>query len=402
MSQIDRLERDLTAWFDDTAAPRTPDYTDDILRQTVRMRQRPRWMFPERWLPASVVTLGRQTLRPVPWRTVGLLAILALLLAAALALYVGSRPRLPAPFGPAANGLVAYSKGGDIFTVDPDTGERRAIVTGPETDDGPQWSLDGTRLVFLRATDGGILPVIANADGSDQLVAKTAPLYWADPGSLVWSPDGRSIALSAFLHGAPTMYIIDAIDGDVRAPDFDYVELEPYWRPPDGRELLALGGTGSARGLFLVSVDDGTVTELTLPEGDRSELRPSGWTPDGRRFAFMQGGETHVVDLVTGAETVIGVAYAKLSNDGRRVVGINGDETRTWLCVASIDGGPCVRISEIFAGSWDEGFRWSPDDEWIITTRSDDAVFLLDPDGGSQPQPSWLDDGAESWQRKAP
>ena len=133
MSTTDRLERDLTAWFGETAAPRTPDYTDDILRQTARSRQRPRWTFPERWLPMSVITFGRVTLRPVPWRTVGLLVVLALLLAVAAAVYVGSQRRVPAPFGPAANGLVAYSKDGDIFTVDPTTGLRRAIVTGAVT-----------------------------------------------------------------------------------------------------------------------------------------------------------------------------------------------------------------------------------------------------------------------------
>src|SRR6185503_3879196 len=120
------LERELTAWFADTAAPQTPDWTADILGATATMRQRPRWLFPTRWLPAAVVPrLPRLTLQPVPLRTIALLALLGLLLAAAVTLYVGSRPRLPAPFGPAANGLVAYAEGGEIWTVDPVTGDRK-------------------------------------------------------------------------------------------------------------------------------------------------------------------------------------------------------------------------------------------------------------------------------------
>ena len=130
MNRTDRLERELTTWFADTATPRTPDWTADILAATSTIRQRPRWSFPARWLPAAVVPrLPRLALGPVPWRTIALLAALVLLLAAAVALYVGSRPRLPAPFGPAANGLVAYAEDGDIWTVDPITGVRKAIVT---------------------------------------------------------------------------------------------------------------------------------------------------------------------------------------------------------------------------------------------------------------------------------
>ena len=82
MNRPENLERDLTAWFTDTATPRVPDFTDDILRLTAGTRQRPRWSFPERWLPMSVITLGRRTLTPLPWRTIGLLAVLALLIAA--------------------------------------------------------------------------------------------------------------------------------------------------------------------------------------------------------------------------------------------------------------------------------------------------------------------------------
>ena len=158
MSTTDRVERDITAWFGETAAPATPDYTDDILRQTAVSRQRPRWTFPERWLPMSVITFGRVNLRPVPWRAVGLLAVLGLLLAVAAALYVGSQPqRLPPPFGAAANGLVAYSKDGDIYTVDPATGTRAAIVTGATSRRRPRRSRStepGSRSPGRRATAG--------------------------------------------------------------------------------------------------------------------------------------------------------------------------------------------------------------------------------------------------------
>lgn len=93
MNQHHTLERELTAWFIEVAGPRTPDYVDDILRQTVASRQRPAWTFPERWLPVSVMTRGRLLLRPIPWRAVGLVAILAALLAAMVAVYVGSSSR---------------------------------------------------------------------------------------------------------------------------------------------------------------------------------------------------------------------------------------------------------------------------------------------------------------------
>ena len=57
------------------------------------------------------------------------------------------------PFGPAANGLLVFEAAGDIHTLDPTTGERRAIVTGETIDTGPVWFRDGSRLVFSR-TEG--------------------------------------------------------------------------------------------------------------------------------------------------------------------------------------------------------------------------------------------------------
>src|SRR6187401_2725793 len=148
MTRFDALERDLTVWFDETAMPRRPDYTTEIIQSTAAMPQR-RWMTIERWFPMNVVEFRRRTFPPFPWRTAAvLIALIALLLAGLV--YVGSQPRLPPPFGLAGNGLVAYAKDGDILTVDPTTGVRNWITAGDDVDALARWSLDGARLAFLR------------------------------------------------------------------------------------------------------------------------------------------------------------------------------------------------------------------------------------------------------------
>ena len=144
-----RLERDLPQILGDLAMGPYPDYIDDVLADTAQRRQRPAWTFPERWLPMDIVTTRVPT-TALPLRQFGVLALIALLAAAALAVFVGAQARLPAPFGPAANGLIAYSDMGDIFTLDPVNGATRAVVTGPEFDHDPVWSRSGTHLVFER------------------------------------------------------------------------------------------------------------------------------------------------------------------------------------------------------------------------------------------------------------
>jgi hypothetical protein len=97
MTAAQRLDRDLPLILGDLAIGPYPDYIDDVLATTAQRRQRPAWTFPERWLPMDIAA------RPVPtpafpWRQVGVLALIASLLAVALAAYI-ARSRLPEPFG---------------------------------------------------------------------------------------------------------------------------------------------------------------------------------------------------------------------------------------------------------------------------------------------------------------
>ena len=402
MNRSENLERDLALWFSDTASPRVPDFTDDILWLTARTRQRPPWSFPGRWLPPGVTMRARQIVAPIPWRTIGLLAVLALLIAAAFAFYIGGQPRLPAPFGLAANGVVAYAQNGDIFVVDPISGVREAIAIGPDSDREPRFSLDGTRVAFLRNSGSGEALVIVDRQ-SRQVIASTDPLVDVDTDAVRWSPDGRSIAVAAQDGASRVLYLVDATNGDLRPLAIDYVSLEAYWRPPDGRQLMFLGGTESDVGLYLLTVGDGTVTEIARSAGSDGLLRPSGWSPDGRQVLYLRGDGTHIVDMTTGEEVIIDAWFGHVSNGGTRIVALDEQER---MCLANIRGGTCVPIGgdlQTYDGTHAAGVQWSPDDQWIITRDpGGDRAVLVDPEGNSHDQPSWLADGAESWQRLAP
>jgi hypothetical protein len=404
-----RLEGELREFLVGEARLAHADYLDDILLESAGMRQRPAWTFLERWLPMAFATSGVIAPPRIPWRILAVAALLVVLTLGGL-LYAGSARRVPPPFGRAENGLVAYGASGDILTVDLATGARRAVVAGPTIERTPRFSRDGSRIAFLRDTAAGILLGVSDADGRNQRVLTPDAFADIDTDSLVWSPDGGSIAISATplarSGGGQSVFLVDTAAGGVRELDLPYQYIEPYWRPPDGRQLLFYGSDASGNGLFLVTVDSGQVERLPVVDTG-SVLRPLGWTPDGRRLAYQTddgqyGQQTRILDLETGAEILLPVAQGHISNDGTRVVGgLQNGET----CVIPIDGGPCDLIGDPrhpLAGANTSDVFWSPDDQQVSAVSADDnpEPYLVDLGSGRTSLAPWVVDGGASWQRR--
>ena len=284
MNGHDTLERELVAWFSDVATPHTPDYTDTIVQLTAGRRQRPRWTFHERWLPMSLVTLHPVPTRRFPWRTIGLVAVIAALLVSLLVVAIGSQHRYPAPFGLARNGLMSYAAAGDIWVVDPATGTRHAIVAGPEDDRDPRWSRDGTRIAFLRDVPGGSQVVIVAADDRGPAAVSSERLAFPDDDGLAWAPDGHALVVPISRYGRQDLALIDGADGQVSILPIRFAQLEAFWRPPDGRELMFVSGSPESTTLSLYAPATGLVREVPLSPGSDPEIRPMGWTPDGSRI----------------------------------------------------------------------------------------------------------------------
>lgn len=250
----DRVERALASWLADGPERGSREALERALAATRRVPQRPGWTFPERWLPVQVsIRPVRSVMIPRPVLLLLLVAVLTATLATIAVLALNRAPRLPAPFGPAANGLIAYDRSGQIFLALADGSSARPLALGPGEAFTPTFSPDGTRLAFLsRATpEARIRLMVANADGT--AVRGLAPTISIVNERLFhpqWSPDGRRIAVSTMLGAEYRIVIVEVETGAAAILPGSGDDWYPSWSP-DGRWILfrrgpTWGGAGVA------------------------------------------------------------------------------------------------------------------------------------------------------------
>jgi WD40 repeat protein len=402
MIPSDSFDRHVSDWLHEDAEHRVPEHLDAVLRRTRTERQRPAWSSLERWLPVQTTL----RLAPVP-RLAWLLVVFALVVGLVIAAFaIGSRQRLPAPFGPARNGPLLTSADGDIWAVN-STGARKALIAAPEFDFGTNFSRDGTKFMFLRARGGttpedGLALGVANADGSGVRVLSPylQGLDWQD-----WSPDSTRIAFLSRPNGASGPGVINVVNVDgtgLRTLDVGRPAHDVSWLPPDGKEIIFRGeqlvDTDPPVGIFAVRPDGTGLREVsTRPPVDSYDFQSIAVSPDGTRLVYRASGDVfriHVLDLQTGAERTLPDPTGStaqvdpiFSPDGRSVVYQRwiGD-SMTQLVVAPADGsGTGIAIGPPSAAT-DNGpslnnYTFTPDGTAVITGDGEDVTRLVPVDG---------------------
>lgn len=363
MTPIDRFERRLPAALTDLAAPSAPDYLTDILGRTAASSQRPAWASLERWLPVELVNARAATAR-IPWRQLGVIALLAILLAATLAVYIGAQPKLPEPFGVAANGLVVYSKAGDIFVRDSVTGTSRPLIATPETEIADSLSPLGTHVLIVRPEGEEKLDFFAaTIDGRNE-VHLGGP--YLDVDGIEWAPDESSILVAHKIGGLPSISIVQADGSGARTLDLGMPVNRPSWRPPDGQQISFRGQVGGNWAWFLADADGTNMRQVDvtreLMEAPYEVLAPV-WSPTGDRIAF----------------------YRLTSTPG------NGNGNGMRIHVADIDRAGAVTSQGTFEfNSYsDEELdpQWLPDGKHLVFTRYDSGtnyVAIAEPVPGAR------------------
>jgi len=189
----------------------------------------------------------------------------------------------------------------DVMRVDVRTSELVNLTNLPDSEDeNPDWSPVGRQIVFSSNRDTGDGRLNNNIwvmdwDGSDPKQL-TETVAWENIRP-TWSPDGSKVAFyrwglaenaAEITEGGPSgLWIMDA-DGD---NELLLVPMTDIWGPgmdipawsPDGKYIAFQDGVIGERNIYIVSVVDGTITQLSDLPGEESEVT---WSPDGEYIVF--------------------------------------------------------------------------------------------------------------------
>lgn len=241
-----------------------------------------------------------------------------------------------------------------------------SFIVSTRYDARPSYSGDGKRIAFESSRSGSEEIWICNEDGSDPVQLTSFGNTWA--GSPAWSPDGEQIVFDCNPAGNWDVYKVNATGGKpVRLTTSSATDMRPVWSR-DGKWIYY------------------TSTRTGKPQIWR--MLSSG----GAEVQITKNGGYNAHESRDGTE----LYYAKTEGGVWKVPARGGDEIELW---PQVDGANCVpakhglycienahdrtivnfldlktrsrKVLAVVPGPLNNGLGVSPDDRWLLYTRTD-------------------------------
>lgn len=190
------------------------------------------------------------------------------------------------PPSPEELGVIAYNRAGELWLINADGTDTRALVTSVAVEGAPSWSPDGTKLAFTGFEWGPQIIIwdiwIVGVDGSELTnLTRSSETSVLSPS---WSPDGSQIV---FVDTHWDLWVIDVDGSDRKRITSDVAhQSSPAWAP-DGSliaycSLPVTGGLMGSNDIWVIEPDGTDPTRLT----DRGDSCLPAWAPDSSQIAF--------------------------------------------------------------------------------------------------------------------
>jgi len=255
----------------------------------------------------------------------------------------------------------------------------------------PDWSPDGSKLVFQSNRTGVFQIYVMNADGSN--VVRLTNSAGADAGPH-FSPDGSKIVFSSERDGQPEVYVMNA-DGSqqTRLTNFHVDTSHPSWSP-DGTKIIFCSNKNTPNlkadwwdqyhDIYTMRADGSDVKRIT---DSRTVCTFPVWSPDGKRMAYRK------------------VIKTPGFYDDKNLTLAN---TNSEVFVSNIDGTGEMNLSK--SAAYDGWPAWSPDGSKIAFGSNRAGVtqlYLISADGShlirlvndretdEDTRPAWSRDGTK-------
>ncbi len=264
---------------------------------------------------------------------------------------------------------VVYSMAGSLWRQHLRDGIAKQITNGPGYDYQPDWSADGSQIVFARYTGNAVELQLLNLSTSKVSALSSNGDVNLEPR---FSPDGnRIVYVSTKNTGHFRIWIGDIKNNQLTAaplsperetkiPRYYYSQwdhqISPSWSP-DGKRLVFLTnpdhiyGTGS---IYTASIDQ--PSELTLVQKEETAWRTKpDWSPDGKRIVYSSylGRQWHQLWITTSAGNgdpypmtygEFDATNARWSPDANRIAYISNENGNTSLWIQEVLGGKTYEL----------------------------------------------------------